>query len=978
MKKHFMLLSAFIILSASLLHAQQKDYTAYVNPFIGTGGHGHTYPGATQPFGMVQLSPDTRLTGWDGCSAYHYSDTIIFGFSHTHLNGTGCSDYGDILLMPTTGNIDLKNYAFASAFSHKNEKASPGYYAVKLDKNNINVELTTTKRAGLHKYTYAGNGQNNIILDLEHRDMVIDSYVEFVSNTHIRGMRRSKAWAENQVVYFDIQFSKPFTKYGLCELDSLGNILKTNKNNANGKRVKAFFTFEGQQEVLVKIGLSATGVEGAASNVNAEIKGWDFDVIHKNAKQEWNQELGKIEVSGGSNNDRVNFYTAMYHCMINPNVYSDVDGTYRGRDMQIHNAKGFDYYTVFSLWDTFRAEHPLLSIIDRKRTNDFVNTFLQQYVQGGLLPVWELSSNETNCMIGYHAVPVMYDAFCKGIKNYDATLALKAMKASAENNDFGLSFLRKYGYVPGDKEHESVSKTLEYSYDDWCIAMLAKDCGNDADYKNYITRSQFYKNIYDPQTGFMRPKMNGAWQTPFDPTEVTFSYTEANAWQYSFFVPQDISGLIELYAGKTGLAKKLDELFNTKQFLSGREQADITGLIGQYAHGNEPSHHMAYLYNYVNQPYKTQELVHRILTTLYKNATDGLCGNEDCGQMSAWYVLSALGMYQVCPGNPQFAIGSPLFAEAKIHLENGNTFTIKAKNLSEKNFYIQSATRNDSAYTKCYLNYASLMKGGVLEFTMGSAPNTNWGTADIDIPVSAITNNLLLPIPYATQNAKTFTDSIGIELKTITPATEIYYTTDGSQPDKTKPKYTHPLLFKTTTHLKAIAYNLALNYSYVMEAHYYKINQNLKITLLAKYSSQYTGGGDNALIDMIRGGNNFRLGEWQGYDSVDFEAIIDLGSVQKVHKLSAGFLQDIGSWIWMPRLVDYETSVDGKNFVPAATVKNTVSETDTQSTIKDFEAKVAVDARYIKVKAKNFGTIPSWHLGAGYPSWIFVDEIIIE
>ncbi|HQI71021.1 MAG TPA: GH92 family glycosyl hydrolase, partial [Bacteroidales bacterium] len=708
-----------LLVFATALCGQQKDYTVNVNPFIGTGGHGHTYPGATAPYGMVQLSPDTRLTGWDGCSAYHYSDQVIYGFSHTHLSGTGCSDYGDILLMPVSGAVDLKNYAYASSFSHKNEKARPGYYSVKLDKHKIQVELTATQRAGMHKYEFEEPGQNSVVLDLEHRDQVIDSYIEFVNNTTVRGMRTSRAWAQKQILYFEIQFSKPFSHYGLCEIDSGGGIKKTYTDKASGKRVKAFFTFEGQKEILVKVGLSATSVEGAAKNLAAEMNSWDFNSVYLQTKKAWNKELGKIEVSGGTKKMTNTFYSALYHCMITPNIYSDVDGKYLGRDLKVHDSKGSDYYTVFSLWDTYRAEHPLLTIIDQKRTNDFINTFISQYLEGGRLPVWELSSNETFCMIGYHAVPVIYDAFAKGIKSYNTAKAYEAMKTSAMSDDFGLKFLKQYGYIPGDKEHESVSKTLEYAYDDWCIAQMAKASGKTDDYKKFIKRAQFYKNIFDTQTGFMRPKMNGAWQTPFDPAEVTFQYTEANAWQYSFYVPQDLSGLIQLYGGKANLAAKLDELFNTKQQLSGREQSDITGLVGQYAHGNEPSHHMAYLYNYLNQPWKTQQLCHKIMTTLYLDKPDGLCGNEDCGQMSAWYVLSALGLYQVCPGNTQFAIGTPIFPEAKIHLENGKTFVIKSKNVSSKNFYIQSAILNGEAYTRCYLDYETLMNGGTIEFAMG-------------------------------------------------------------------------------------------------------------------------------------------------------------------------------------------------------------------------------------------------------------------
>ncbi|HOV10326.1 MAG TPA: GH92 family glycosyl hydrolase [Bacteroidales bacterium] len=967
-----------LLVFATALCGQQKDYTVNVNPFIGTGGHGHTYPGATAPYGMVQLSPDTRLTGWDGCSAYHYSDQVIYGFSHTHLSGTGCSDYGDILLMPVSGAVDLKNYAYASSFSHKNEKARPGYYSVKLDKHKIQVELTATQRAGMHKYEFEEPGQNSVVLDLEHRDQVIDSYIEFVNNTTVRGMRTSRAWAQKQILYFEIQFSKPFSHYGLCEIDSGGGIKKTYTDKASGKRVKAFFTFEGQKEILVKVGLSATSVEGAAKNLAAEMNSWDFNSVYLQTKKAWNKELGKIEVSGGTKKMTNTFYSALYHCMITPNIYSDVDGKYLGRDLKVHDSKGSDYYTVFSLWDTYRAEHPLLTIIDQKRTNDFINTFISQYLEGGRLPVWELSSNETFCMIGYHAVPVIYDAFAKGIKSYNTAKAYEAMKTSAMSDDFGLKFLKQYGYIPGDKEHESVSKTLEYAYDDWCIAQMAKASGKTDDYKKFIKRAQFYKNIFDTQTGFMRPKMNGAWQTPFDPAEVTFQYTEANAWQYSFYVPQDLSGLIQLYGGKANLAAKLDELFNTKQQLSGREQSDITGLVGQYAHGNEPSHHMAYLYNYLNQPWKTQQLCHKIMTTLYLDKPDGLCGNEDCGQMSAWYVLSALGLYQVCPGNTQFAIGTPIFPEAKIHLENGKTFVIKSKNVSSKNFYIQSAILNGEAYTRCYLDYETLMNGGTIEFAMGAQPNKQWGADDDDVPVTSISDYSLLPSPYITNTSKTFSDSTVVELKTITSGTDIYYTTDGTQPDKTKTKYDGPFTIKETAKIKAVSYNPAYDASYVMVSDFIKINLSRKIKLLSKYSSQYTGGGDNALIDGIRGGDNFRLGEWQGYDSVDFEAIVDLGGKQIINKISTGFLQDIGSWIWMPVQVEFSVSDDGVDFVKVADIKNTVPINDYKCTIRELASDVKTEGRYVKIKAYNFGTIPEWHLGAGYSGWIFVDEIMIE
>ena len=955
-------------------YAQVIDFTRFVNPFIGTGGHGHTYPGAQVPFGMVQLSPDTRLTGWDGCSGYHYSDTIIYGFSHTHLNGTGVSDYGDILLMPVSGRVNLRNYAYASSFSHKNEKAKPGYYQVLLDKGNINVELSTTLRAGIHKYIFKSTANNSVVLDLNHRDYVLDSEIEIVNNKTIRGMRKSKAWAENQIVYFEIQFSEPFFDF---KVSSEGWEVKNPKKLIRGKNLISSVSFKKAKELIVKVGLSPTSKKAASANLKAEMEGLSFEEVRENAGKEWNKELSKIKVESDNKEDKIVFYTALYHCLINPQLYNNADGSYLGRDFKTYPNPGFDYYTVFSLWDTYRAEHPLLTLIDKKRTNDFINTFIKEYQQGGLLPVWELSSNETFCMIGYHSVSVIADAFVKNIRNYDSEMALKAMKNSAEKDHHGLKYLRKYGYLPGDMEHESVSKTLEYAYDDWCIAMMAKLKNDESTYKDYITRAQFYRNIYDPQTGFMRPKFNGAWQTPFDPAEVTFNFTEANSWQYSFYVPQDIAGLIKMHGGKHNFSKKLDELFNTTQGLTGRDQADISGLIGQYAHGNEPSHHMAYLYNYVNEPYKTQEMVAKILKTMYHNAPDGLSGNEDCGQMSAWYVLSSIGIYQVCPGNTQFAIGSPLFKEAKIELENGKSFTIKTTNKTDKNVYVQYAYFNGNRYDKSFITYEDIMKGGVLEFKMDSMPNKNWGAADSDIPLTEIKENLLLSCPYSTQPQRTFSDSIIVGFKTIEDA-EIFFTTDGSDPDTNSAKYEEPLVIKETTTLKAIAYNPKKGYSYITESMYHRTNQNMKLQLLSKYSSQYTGGGDYALINQLRGNDNFRLGEWQGYNDTDFGAVLDLGEVKKIEKIAVGFLQDIGSWIWMPGKVIFEFSEDGQNFKELGIVENTIPTDEYTSVIKDFELKKSVNTRYIKIKAEKFGTIPEWHLGAGNPSWIFVDEIVVE
>ncbi|HNW98777.1 MAG TPA: GH92 family glycosyl hydrolase [Bacteroidales bacterium] len=973
MKKNILTTILFCI-SISVF-SQQKDYTTLVNPFIGTGGHGHTYPGATMPFGMVQLSPDTRLTGWDGCSAYHYSDSVIYGFSHTHLNGTGCSDYGDVLLMPMNDNYSFNNENYSCSFSHKNEFASPGYYKVKLD-NGIDVELTASNRVGFHRYIYPSNKNPYVILDLKHRDEVLESYIEVVNDTIIKGYRRSKAWAADQRLYFVIQFSKPIKEFGIA----LNDTLQKNLKKVEGKNVKAYFSFNKKDKniLFVKVGISAVSTDGAYKNLKAEIPGWNFEKIKELAKNEWNKELGKVEVEGGTKDQQIVFYSAMYHAFINPNLYMDVDGQYLGTDFKIHKAEGFDNYTVFSLWDTYRAAHPLYTIIDQKRTNDFINTFINEYKNGGLLPMWELSANETFCMIGYHSIPVIADAYIKGIKNYDTLEAFKAMRSSADADRLGLAYYKKFGHIPGDKESESVSKTLEYAYDDWCIAQMAKGLNKTDDYKNFIQRAQYYKNVFDPGTKFMRAKWNGGWYKPFTPTEVNNNYTEGNSWQYSFYVPQDISTMMELYGGKEKFLEKLDSLFYGNYKLSGREQVDITGLIGQYAQGNEPSHHMAYLYDYAGKPWKTQELIHKIEKEMYLNTTDGLCGNEDCGQMSAWYVMSAMGFYHVCPGNLQFAIGTPVFSKVKIHLENGKTFTITSKNISPENFYIQSATLNGVNYNKSYFTYSDLMKGGNLELTMDSKPNKIWATNENDCPKTKIDDYPIALVPYFVADGKTFYDSIKVEIKTINNDQQIFYTLNGANPDSAGILYTKPLVVKNTTKIKAISKNKLQEKSFIIEANFIKITKGRSVKIISKYDPQYTAGGDEGLIDNIRGESDFRLGGWQGYQAQDFEAVVDLGKEQKVNKIAAGFLQDVRSWIVFPVEVEYSVSSDGKNFKDVETVKNIFPDNDYTPTIKDFSINVNLNCRYVKIKAKNYGKLPSWHLGAGGDAYIFTDEIIVE
>jgi len=978
MKKFISIIFILCIPLFSSFAQNEIDLTKYVNPFIGTGGHGHTYPGASVPFGMVQLSPDTRLEGWDGCGGYHYSDSVIYGFTHTHLSGTGCSDYCDILIMPTVGEINFDNSKYSSSFIHKNETATAGYYSVMLDKYNVLAELTATKRAGFHKYTFSTD-KSNFIIDLKHRNEVIESNIKFVNNKEICGFRRSKEWARNKVVYFVMKFSEPFIDNGIAVDDNLIN----DKDYAEGKNIKAYVTFNSGSNkiVYVKVGISAVSIEGAYKNLDAEIPDWDFDKVKLDAKNDWNKELNKIVVEGNSEENKIIFYTALYHCFLNPNLYQDVDGQFRGTDKKIHTANGFENHTVFSLWDTYRAEHPLFTIVQQKLTNDLINTFLAEYEFGGMLPVWELSANETFCMIGYHSVPVIVDAYVKGIRGFDVNKAFDAMRHSADTNLFGLEYYRKFGFVPQDFEHESVSKTLEYAYDDWCIAQYAKLIGNESEYKRFIQRAQYYKNVYDPVSGFMRAKINGGWYKPFDPYEVNSNYTEANAWQYTFYVPQDISGYAELMGGKNKLSKKLDALFTAESKMTGFELEDISGMIGQYAHGNEPSHHMAYLYNYVNEPYKTQELVHKIMTDFYMNDPDGSIGNEDCGQMSAWYVMSAMGFYSVCPGQNQYTIGSPLFDKVTLNLENGKQFIIKAKNVNADNYYIQSAYLNGEKYDACFLNHEVIMNGGEIEFNMGPTSNKTAGRRDLNFPETRISDYIINPVPVIESNGKTFKENNKIEIIQYgfnDLKSHIYYTLDGSEPDMHFSIYKEPIIINKSTTIKAFAYNEKFGKSFTMIGEFYKIPSGRSVKLFIQYDTKYNAGGPDGLIDQIRGKRNWRLGDWQGYQGKDFDAVVDLGKIQPLKKIGAGFLQDARSWIMMPTVIEILISDDGINFKNITTIKNDIPDTELSIIIKDYITEVNLSARYIRVKAKNYGKLPAWHPGAGEDAYIFVDEIIIE
>ncbi|MFY0483101.1 GH92 family glycosyl hydrolase [Flavobacterium sp. PLA-1-15] len=922
-----------------------QNYQQYVNPFIGTGGHGHTFPGATVPFGMVQLSPDTRIDGsWDGCSGYHYSDNVIYGFSHTHLNGTGVSDFGDIMLMPTMGKPSLDKKDYSSKFSHTNEKASAGFYAVKLDKDIIDVRLTTSTRVGFHEYTFNNSGQANIILDLNHRDILLQGDVKIINDKTIHVLRRSEAWARNQFVYARIEFNQPM------------QITKVNNNAfAPAKTTDSFFAgsllsislskqVKKGEKILVKVSLSPTSYEGAKLNMS-EIKHWDFEKVKKDAEALWNKELSKIEVTSSDKDKLAIFYTALYHTIMQPNIAQDLDGKYRGRDNQIHTAKGFDYYSVFSLWDTFRGAHPLYTLIDKKRTSDFINTFLMQYEQGGRLPVWELASNETDCMIGYHSVSVMADAMVKGIQGFDYEKVFEASKYSAMLDHLGLDAYKKNGFISIDDEHESVSKTVEYAYDDWCIAQMAKILNKKEDYEYFMKRSQNWKNLFDGETGFIRPKKNGGWEKTFDPREVNNNFTEGNAWHYTFFVPQDIPGMIEAYGGPEKFEAKLDEMFNADSKTTGREQVDVTGLMGQYAHGNEPSHHMAYLYNYIGKPEKTKEKVHYILNNFYKNTPDGLIGNEDCGQMSAWYVLSSMGIYSVTPGNSGYwSTTNPYFKKVIVHLEEEKIRQIDKPFLE---------TYSDFGFEKNFDVYETLAYDDII------------------------------PVPVIEAKSKSFKDSLEIDFKHSNVGGFRYRVLNKSNNDGPFLQFRDEKIIINQTSTVEVYFTQIIDgkpvQSNTISATFFKKPNNYTIDIKSKYNPQYQAGGNEGLIDGILGETNWRKGDWQGYQSQDFEAVVDLQKSQKVKAIHSRYLQDSRSWILLPSKVEYYVSNDNINFQLLKTFESSLDCKYDETKIVDYKTDFKnITARYIKVKAYNFGKLPEGHQGFGGDAFIFIDEITVE
>ncbi|RZL44493.1 MAG: glycoside hydrolase family 92 protein [Pedobacter sp.] len=740
----------------------QQNFVKYVKPLIGTEKMGHTYPGATVPFGSVQLSPETdtipyEMNGkYNGdvykyCAGYKYEDKTIVGFSHTHFSGTGHSDLGDFLIMPTQGKLQLNpgtakdtKSGYRSAFSHANETAEAAYYKVKLDDDNITAEMTATTRVGMHQYTFPKSDQSHIILDLmagiyNYDDKTVWTYVRVVNDTLVTGYRQTYGWARTRTVYFSMSFSKPFKSYGQKNYDAKqayrgfwGKFDQTkNFPEIAGRKVRMFFDFDTNEgeKVKIKFAISPVSQENALENMRAEISGWDFEKVKAQSQAIWNKELNKINISA-SEDDKTNFYTAMYHAFINPTTYADINGQYKGLDQGVHTANGFTNYTTFSLWDTYRALHPFFNIMQPSRNNDMVKSMMAHYEQNSLkmLPIWSHYGNDNWCMSGYHSVSVVADAIIKGVYTGDANKALDACIATAKKRNYeGIGYYMDLGYIPAERSGVSVSNTLEYAYDDWAIAQIAKKLNRMDVYDEFIKRSGNWKNNYDASVGFMRPKMaDGTFKKSFDPMNTEGQgFIEGNSWNYSFFVPQDPTALIEIMGGKKKFALRLDTLFTMHlpdEFFAHTEDITREGIIGGYVHGNEPAHHIAYFYNWADQAYKTQAQVRHILKMQYKPTPDGLGGNDDCGQMSAWYMFSSLGFYPVSPGGDEYALGSPAVNNASLTLENGKTFTVEAINQSDKNVYVQKVLLNGKELKTPFIKHGDITSGGKLTFYMSSKP----------------------------------------------------------------------------------------------------------------------------------------------------------------------------------------------------------------------------------------------------------------
>lgn len=952
--KHRILL--VVIIAACFVTGCYHAPSYYVNPMVGTDGHGHTTPSAIVPFGMIQPGPDTRLEGWDGCSGYHYSDDTLYGFSHTHLSGTGCEDYCDVLVMPfdkfTVKGKQLKPTDYQSHFSHRHEHAEAGYYRVMLDRYHVMAELTATQRVAYHRYTFSNSDPKGFIIDLQHRDKVISAGLHARGNNYLMGWRESNCWNPDQKLFFTLHSNTPW--------DSVVYL-------ADSSQAVVYFPPK-TKKIELQVAISGVDIAGSLYNLNSdEQTGRDFDTARKLTRRAWDEALGKIEIKSIYPEQTRNFYTALYHCMTSPYLWSDVDGRYRGTDGHVHladlrpddttGAQRYNVYTVFSLWDTYRALHPLLTLLEPERTQDFIYTFLKQYQQGGELTMWELAAHETHCMIGYHSCPVILDALKAQLVQPEWQMDLLTAMVVTSNRTDAHQVYAATGYLSSEVDNESVSKTLEYAYDDWCIAQYAHTLSGqraaagettnycDSIYSIYMRRSQSWRNLMDVN-GFMHARRNGAFITPFDPTEVNNNYTEANCWQYSTYVPHDVMGWVAALGGKAKANTFLDSLFYGSSQMTGRDQADITGTIGQYAHGNEPSHHAAYLYTYLGYPDKTNDLVKQILRTLYHNSPDGLCGNEDCGQMSAWYVCSAMGLYPVCPGSGEWVTTEPLFESATLHLKRGD-LTINHKDWPAGKFWRNGEFHDEPLAFGC----------------------------------ESEKTQRITPSPFFGNWQQRFKESAAIDIHCADAKATIYYTLDGNRPDTTSARYTAPILITYDATIKAIAYNPTTGYSRVVSHQLTQFYSDRTLTYITQPAPQYYENGEEGLIDRLHGTENYRIGGWQGWTG-DMEVIVDLQEPRQISNVGVECLENMRSWIFFPSKVEVFTSEDGNTYTSFGEVTNDqyppIRERQEESVMHTFTVQHSAVARYVKIKTTTYGKMPQWHVSAGEQAWLFIDEVTVE
>lgn len=997
----------FVILSGC--KHEKTDPLNWVDPMIGTDGTGHTFPGATVPFGMVQLSPSNDFKSWALCSGYHYADSTIKGFAHTHISGAGLTGLGDFLFMPTTGSPQLlpgseqePDSGYRSRFSHDKEHASPGYYQVYLDDYKVLVELTTGLHSGFHRYTFTSDSVGNVIIDPTHSvgESVLDAGIELLSDTTIRGYKKSSGDAGTpRTVFFYAKFSKPFSKYSFYHNGTLIN----DTNEASGTDVKTCvqFILDKGESIEAKVALSFVSYEGAKYNFDNETTHANFDRALNNAQRLWNEKLSKFEIEALTTEDKRTFYTAVYHSFISPNLISDADGKYVIEEIIYENDTS--HFSTFSTWDTYRALHPLFSIVDQENNAKFINSLASRHhIQKVGLPLWEFIGHDNKCMIGYNAVSPMVEAVLKNNPNLNSEEIFEAITAAANNTDpakssvvYGLSGLEEYvklHFVPAEV-NTSVSKTTEQNYYDWCIAQLAKKLGKEEDYQYYLNRSIGYKQHFHPEKKLLWPKYsNGLWRD-MDSTswyDYEMNYVSGNLWGYSSYVPHDMEGLIDLFGGVNKFSQWMDDIFDDTAQLKGNQHVDISGFIGKYGHGDEPSHHMIYLYNFALQPWKTQELARRVMNVFYNDTPDGLVNNEDLGQMSAWYIFNAIGFYPVNPCSMNYNIGSPKFKKTSIKLENGLEFTVLAKNNSEKNVYIQSAVLNGEKIDRNYLKHEEIMQGGILELKMGNKPNYKRGTSKTSNPISLVKlsdqfkSKEVVPTPYDPAGKYVFQNSIKVSLSCLNQFADIYYTTDGSVPTITSSKYNLPLSLKENTLLKAVAVKKDCEPSLIMEQWYFKTKDILKgpdkaeVVMISPPDMSGEANGEH-LFDGILASSYHTDKNWTVWQNSNAELIIRFDKKTSLEKLTITYLDHTGMEIFPPARILIEYSDNNEKYITLTDNTNIKVIKTLNPVIKRVEIPFKkIDAKAIRIKIQNYSSMPIWFKSYGKPAKLYLGEILIN